>query len=190
MIRVLFVCTANIFRSMSAELLFRKYLQDIKKDKDIKIASAGTRANSFNKPYSYTLKRLKEYACDPTKHKATRVTSSLLAQSDLIICMANHHKECVDALVPGKSILFNDLAYHIKKDVLDDDEYAYEHGHDFDLEQFCRDTVTYLHDAMPMMYQNLHLFLKSDKELLLTPIEVEEEEISDDKMETEKGKNN
>jgi protein-tyrosine-phosphatase len=57
--KILFVCTGNIFRSMSAEYLAAKYIKD-NKIKNIQISSAGTVAHPET-PFSYTVKRLEKY---------------------------------------------------------------------------------------------------------------------------------
>jgi len=57
--KLLFVCTGNIFRSMSAEYLAKKYIKD-NKIKGIEISSAGTIANPES-PFSYTIKNLEKY---------------------------------------------------------------------------------------------------------------------------------
>jgi protein-tyrosine-phosphatase len=57
--KILFVCTGNIFRSMSAEYLAKKYITD-NNIKNIKVNSAGTIAEIQN-PFSYTVKCLEKY---------------------------------------------------------------------------------------------------------------------------------
>ena len=57
-IQILFVCTQNVFRSLSAKKLLDKYLLE-KKDTRFEIHSAGTEAYPDN-PYSYTLEKFWE----------------------------------------------------------------------------------------------------------------------------------
>ena len=87
-IQILFVCTQNVFRSLSAKKLLDKYLLE-KKDNRFEINSAGTEAYPDN-PYSYTLEKLEELGVKPFSHQQTRV---LLESQNIVICMTKSHQD-------------------------------------------------------------------------------------------------
>lgn len=91
---ILFVCKGNIFRSMSAEYLTKKYLEQIGMEA-INISSAGTEANP-QPTHPTTVEHLNYYGSDPSKHIQRRVSKEILDQQDLIICMGNNHREVIE----------------------------------------------------------------------------------------------
>ncbi|MCF7834857.1 hypothetical protein K9M48_02260 [Candidatus Gracilibacteria bacterium] len=153
--KLLFVCTGNVFRSMSAEYLAKKHIKD-NKIKGIEVSSAGTTARPQN-PFSYTLKRLDKYGCNASKHRQTKVSNEVLKDKDFVICMAKHHQEVIKSL-GYESVLFNFIAYGKNKDVMDEAEYEQKYGSYGDLENYCNNLVDYLHDAMPKLIEGLDKF--------------------------------
>lgn len=73
---VLFVCTGNVFRSMSAEYLMKKYLKDHNIN-DISVSSAGTTAHP-QPSFPETLARLRKDGCDASEHQQTKLTAEVL----------------------------------------------------------------------------------------------------------------
>ncbi len=149
---ILYVCTWNIFRSMSAEYLSKRYISDNDLH-DILFSSAGTIAD-FQEPYPMTVERLQNYGCDCSQHQQRRITTELLAEQDLIICMAQHHRESVKDL-GFESILFNEIAYDKTEDLLDDGEYMQINGPDLDLDSYVTTIVDYIHDAIPFVIKSI-----------------------------------
>lgn len=153
--KILFVCTANIFRSMSAEYLTKKCIKD-NKIINIQVSSAGTVADQ-EPPFSYTLNRLEYYWCNANEHKQQKITNDVLKDKDFIICMAKHHQEAIKALW-YESVLFNFVAYGQKKDVLDEWEYEQAYGSIKDLGKYVDEIVDYIHDAIPSLIKWLSEF--------------------------------
>ncbi len=153
--KILFVCTGNIFRSMSAEYLAKKYITD-NNIKNIKVNSAGTIAEIQN-PFSYTVKCLEKYWCDVSKHIQRKATDEILKDQDFIICMAKHHKETIKSFW-YESVLFNFIAYGKNIDVMDDTEYWNKYWFDYNLEKYVNEIVDYIHDAMPNVIKGLDGF--------------------------------
>ena len=155
--RILFVCTGNKFRSMSAELLMNKFLEK-NRINDLSISSSGTNPNIYP-PYPDTIARLKKYGCDASKHQFQKISEDDIKDADIIICMAKHHQEYIKINFRKKSFLFNEIAYNKEEDVVDDEEYARVHGWDFDLKEYINKIVDYIHDAIPEIYKNLGKFI-------------------------------
>jgi len=93
---ILYVCTGNIFRSMSAEYITKKYIKD-HHIPNISVSSAGTRARP-EQPFPRTLEKLKTYGIDASAHQQTKISPELLAEQDIIVCMAEHHRQSVREL--------------------------------------------------------------------------------------------
>lgn len=137
---------------MSAEYLTKKYIED-NNILDIMVSSAGTHAHS-EAPFLRTLERLSFYWCDASKHQQRKITPGILEEQDLIICMAEHHRQSVRELW-FDAVLFNEIAYEKSEDVLDDTEYANQYGPDFDIEKYVYTIVDYIHDAIPFIIKNI-----------------------------------
>lgn len=153
--KLLFVCTGNIFRSMSAEYLAKKYIKD-NKIKWIQISSAWTSANP-EYPFDYTLERLKQYWCNASKHKQTKVSQDVLQDKDWVICMAKHHQEVIKSF-GYEWVLFNLVAYDHNKDVMDEAEYAIKYWSFGDLSKYVNKIVDYIHNAIPKLIEWLNKF--------------------------------
>ncbi|MCX6825573.1 MAG: hypothetical protein NTY80_05160 [candidate division SR1 bacterium] len=149
---ILYVCTGNIFRSMSAEYLSKKYIEN-KNITGILVSSAGTEANP-EPPFASTLERLKFYGCDASHHQQRKISAEILRQQNLIICMSEHHRKSVNEL-GFEAVLFNEVAYNRTEDVLDDTEYIQINGPQLDLEEYVKNIVDYIHEGIPFIIKNI-----------------------------------
>ena len=151
MYHILFVCTQNVFRSFSAQKLLEKYLA-IKQDTRFIVSSAGTQAYP-DKPYSYTIQKLKELKVLNLDHQQTRVSQKVLDKQDIIICMTKEHQNFLKQNFNKKSYLYNELAFQEKTDLQDDVEtncYL-----DSSLESFVKNTVVRINEGIPALYRKL-----------------------------------
>ena len=96
---VLFVCTGNSCRSVMAEYLLKKKLNDMGRH-DVEIVSAGTFAFFGMSPTRETLKLVGGVGMDASAHRAQKVSPELLKKSDLILVMEKRHYEDVLHLCP------------------------------------------------------------------------------------------
>lgn len=89
--RVLFVCTGNIFRSLTAEHGLRHALQA---RKDIHVSSAGT----VDFPH-VVRPNVREYLLskgfDVSRHQRRTLTREIVSQSDLVIAMSTDHRSFI-----------------------------------------------------------------------------------------------
>ena len=91
--RILFVCTANITRSAMCEAILKKFVSDDNLQDKITIASAGTEALSGGSPDPEAIEICQKHGIDVKDHLARQVEPELLDQADLILCLAESHKE-------------------------------------------------------------------------------------------------
>ncbi len=108
--RVVLVCTGNTCRSALGEALLRKALAELGVA-DIEVSSAGTGAwegaPASEGAYLVGL----ESGLDLSGHRARLLTGEVVAQSDLILTMARHHRARVLELgVGGRVHLVGDYA--------------------------------------------------------------------------------
>jgi protein-tyrosine phosphatase len=85
--RVLFVCTGNIFRSLTAEHALRQALQG---RSDVHISSAGT------VDYPHVVRpNVRDYLLakgfDVSRHQRRTLTEAMLKEADLVIAMSTDH---------------------------------------------------------------------------------------------------
>ena len=99
-VRVLFVCSGNICRSPFAEALAR----DLNARTDVEFASAGTIAVSGNPASAPGIAVAAELGIDLAGHRASHLTTEVLAGSDLVYAMEEEHIASVLALDPGARV--------------------------------------------------------------------------------------
>jgi hypothetical protein len=72
----------------------------------------------------------------------------------LVICMSERHRTVVRELWYD-AVLFNEIAYNISSDVMDDTEYEEKHWSNYNLSKYVDCIVDYIHDAIPYIVQNI-----------------------------------
>jgi len=117
MVNVLFVCTGNIFRSLLAEYLLKDYLMRNNIEL-IQVSSAGTEA-FVQKMDPAVFNFLNSRGIDVSAHKQRKLTAELLAESDLVIAMAEYHQSFIKENFSRNVPLFDEVAKGVKSSVLD-----------------------------------------------------------------------
>lgn len=151
--KILFVCTGNIFRSMSAEYCAKKYAKD--HNLDIEIASAGTGANPQN-PHPVTVKTLAQMGINCNNHKQQKLNKKIISSADVIVAMGTDHQKFIKEHFGMDVPLFNELAYGKSEGVLD----IWESVNDFknkpeEVDKHVISTVTYIHTAIPKLMKQV-----------------------------------
>ena len=115
--KILFVCTANITRSVMAEAIFRHLLsQHPHPGTAIHVESAGVDALVGESPDASTQSVCREHNTDVARHKARQVTAEMIEGVDLVLCLAEEHKRLILGAYPrfkGKVFLLRE--YHRDK---------------------------------------------------------------------------
>lgn len=99
---VLFVCTANLYRSPLAAALLKSELKDAPDGKWV-IDSAGTWTKNGTPIHSQTIEDALHFGLDVRAHKSKQVTAALLSKQDLILVMETGHKEALLIEFPDQS---------------------------------------------------------------------------------------
>lgn len=101
---VLFVCTANICRSPTAQGVLRRLLATQAGAPAIEIDSAGTHAVKAGlPPFPLAVEAAKRRGYDVTQHLARVVTSDDFDRFDLILAMDRSHLAHLRAIAPTRS---------------------------------------------------------------------------------------
>lgn len=98
---VLFVCTANRFRSPLAAAIFRQALEKAGGTEAWEVESAGTWTIHSLPALPEVLLIARKYGVDLSGHRSKTVSQALLACFDLILVMASGHKEALQHEFPA-----------------------------------------------------------------------------------------
>lgn len=119
---ILFVCTANQFRSPIAAALFRKKLADQARPGKWEIASAGTWTTPGMAPSPVAGRLARRCGLSLEGHHTELVSHSRLAKFDLVLVMEAGHREALLAEFPssgGRVFLLAEVVDKIRYDVPD-----------------------------------------------------------------------
>jgi protein-tyrosine-phosphatase len=97
---VLFVCTANRFRSPLAAAMFSRALEERGITADWKVGSAGVWAMPGQPALAAVILAAARAGLDLTSHRSSRVSARLLSNYDLVVAMETDQKEALLAEFP------------------------------------------------------------------------------------------
>ena len=156
MTSILFVCTGNIFRSMTAEYALRARLPP---QSSIRVSSAGTQARPQEMHpdiRAYLLQR----GIDPSQHHQRRVSAEILRAADLVIAMSTDHQSFLLDTFQYRAPLFNDVCHGRSEPLLDVGEAIpnWETDHDA-ARNYVYHVMEYIWASVPGLLQNLGTYL-------------------------------
>jgi protein-tyrosine phosphatase len=143
---ILFICTGNIFRSLTAEYALKTVLGS---QRVYVVGSAGTEAQPAEL-HPLVRDRLLLKGADPTQHLQRKLTKELLWTADLPVAMGLNHREFIKREFGQDVLLFNQICYERDEPVLDINE-AIE---DWQVKpeaclEYAISIIDYIWDAMP-----------------------------------------
>lgn len=92
---VLFICTANRFRSCLASAYFQKLLADNGGRRNWIVGNAGTWVKEETTAHPAALQIAKNHGLDLSAHRTQEVTQSILETADLVLVMEEGQKEAL-----------------------------------------------------------------------------------------------
>ncbi|HVV30409.1 MAG TPA: low molecular weight phosphatase family protein [Mycobacteriales bacterium] len=101
---ILFVCTGNICRSPSAELLARHVVDGAlpaEQAERVRVASAGTLGWTDSPIEPLAAVALKSYGVDPSGFRGAELTASLVREADLILGAEREHRAMAVTMAPA-----------------------------------------------------------------------------------------
>ncbi|MBE6819889.1 MAG: low molecular weight phosphatase family protein [Ruminococcaceae bacterium] len=101
---ILFVCTGNTCRSPMAEGIFKKLLAE-KNITDINCSSAGLFAMTGDEVTPNSVKACERFGVDISSHRARRITSFVLDETDRFVCMTFDHAASLSLYVDPDKVL-------------------------------------------------------------------------------------
>ena len=160
---ILFVCTGNVFRSVTAEQCFKKYLADNNID-GWEVGSAGISPEEASIDPK-TLEVLREFGIADFEHRQRRLTREMLGHYDIVVAMAENHIEFMKSEFGYRhAILFNELASEEKVSILNVDDIPDQPVPRTVVEAFIERTVRHIHGKTPALFKNANerFYLFSD----------------------------
>ena len=112
---VLFVCTANIFRSVTAEYALKTRLGA---NRSCVVSSAGIDAKP-QPMHAWVQARLREKGADLTTHVQRQITKEMLETADLVMAMGRDHQAFIREQFGRDVPLFNQVCLGHDKPILD-----------------------------------------------------------------------
>ena len=137
--KVLFVCTANICRSPTAEGVFRHLTMAENLHQHVVIDSAGTHAYHIGEaPDKRSTAAAARRGYDLSELRARRIAASDFVEFDYILAMDRDHLSILERSAPAghraKVAMFLDFSSHHRGDEVPDPYYGGEQGFEFVLD--------------------------------------------------------
>jgi protein-tyrosine phosphatase len=156
---ILFVCTGNIFRSMTAEYALKARLAP---RSPIRVSSAGTLAMP-QEMHPDIRAYLVQRGIDPLQHHQRRVSAELLRATDLAIAMSTDHQSFLFDAFQYRAPLFSDVCHGRSEPLLDVWEAIPTWETDLDAARnYVFHVMEYIWASVPDLLQNLGTYLKTD----------------------------
>jgi protein-tyrosine phosphatase len=157
---ILFVCTGNIFRSMSAEYALKARLDP---RSTIRVSSAGTVALP-QEMYPDVRAYLVQRGMDPSRHQQRRVSAELLHASDLVIAMSTDHQAFLVDTFQYRALLFNEVCHGRAEPLLDVWEAIPTWETDLEAARhYAFQVMEYIWASIPCLLQNLGTYLRVER---------------------------
>lgn len=154
--QIRYVCTGNVFRSLSADYLTKDF--SIKNNLDLIVSSAGIIAKRDSVP-KIVLDILYQLGINAEDHEQTKLSKEHFEGLPLVIAMGKDHQEFIRINFNKNVPLFNQIAYGIDSSVLDGDE-AIPHyeDHPDKVDVYIRSTIKHILNGVPDLVQNMKDF--------------------------------
>lgn len=158
---ILFVCTGNIFRSMTAEYAFKAVVGS---EPPYQVSSAGTVAQP-QAVLPVIEAHLRRKDVDISEHRQRKLTEKILGEADLVVAMGWDHKDFIANQFNREAVLFNQVCYGRAEPVLDVGEVVSDWKNDRKARNvYAISVVDHIYEAMPSFLENVDRFLNGREE--------------------------
>jgi len=159
-ISVLFICTGNIFRSMTAEFALKAELGS---QTDCIVRSAGL----IKAPHDI-LPFVKDYLMDKgvdiSQHQPKILTEAMLDRVDLSVAMGMEHQSRIAQDFGHQIPLFSEIAYQTVEPLRDVHEVISDWRRNEEASAaYGRSIIGYIFDGMPGFVSRMHSFLRASR---------------------------
>lgn len=153
---ILFICTGNIFRSMTAEFALKAALGP---NAGYRVASAGLETPPHG-ILPFVENFLSEKGHDISAHNPTRLTTGILDQATLAVAMSTDHQARIAQDHNRQLPLFSELAYATSEPLRDVDEIVpdWRNKHEEAVAYGCS-VMDYIFDGMPRFVRRMPVFI-------------------------------
>lgn len=157
---VLFICSGNIFRSMSAEYALRAHLGS---DGKLRVCSAGL----YQAPHGivdFVRDHLRDKAIDISPHKPTQLTASMLKAAALPVAMGFEHRSAIERDYGRRLPLFSEIAYGTEEPLRDVWEVVPDwQNNETEAAAYGCSVIDYIYDGMPRFLRAMPDFMSTDR---------------------------
>lgn len=122
MYSILFVCTANRYRSPIAAACFKAELIKREQDKNWNVLSAGTWAMDGYPAMPAAILEARQLGLEIQEHRSRVITADMLQEADLVVVMERGHKEALQVefqLYRQKIVLLSEVVEGSSYDITD-----------------------------------------------------------------------
>ncbi len=156
---VLFICSGNIFRSMTADYSLKARLGA---GDEIIIRSAGLRPAPHG-VMDFVRDHLKRKGIDISEHQPTQLTRAMLEDTALPVAMGLEHREIIERDFGHRLPLFSQVAYGTVEALRDVWEVVpdWQNNLEASAEYGCS-VIDYIHDGMPGFLERMDDFIARD----------------------------
>lgn len=155
---ILFICTGNIFRSMTAEYALKAILEE-RPELNYSVSSAGVEAMP-QMMAAYIKDQLVQRGIDPSGHRQRKLTAEILAETDLAVAMGFDHRAYVRETFKQDIPLFNQVCFGREEPILDTWESVSDwRTNPLASQSYALQVVDYIFEAMPVFIENVERFL-------------------------------
>jgi len=152
---VLFICTGNIFRSLTAEYTL-KHCQGL--GVECQVRSAGL-IEAPHEIVSFVSDYFISRSIDISRHRPQKLTREMLNEARLAVAMGTEHRQKVYEIYNRRLPLFSEIAYGTEEPLLDVFEVVPNwRNNETEASAYGRSVMDYISDGMPGFISRMHTF--------------------------------
>ena len=154
---ILFICTGNIFRSMTAEYALKATLSF---DSIYTVHSAGVK-DAPHEIIHFVEDYLKGRGLDISRHQPKKLAREMLDEADLAVAMGTEHRHQIIQIFNCRLPLFSEIAYGTEEPLLDVCEVVPDwRNNEAAAIYYGGSVMDYIFDGMPNFITRLHSFAR------------------------------